>query len=106
MSVGFLVGFAGSVGPDGRAHVVWTIRDGERHVWARRFDPATGWPAEEPIDRVDQPVRSCPAFGGGQHGFLEPQIGVDPGGDAVAAWAETQCGDMTLWANQYLATAR
>lgn len=80
------------VGEDGSAIVVWAQQEtsGNIGIWASRLDPATGvWSQPELIEaRADAGAK--------------PHVAVDPEGNAVAAWLQTDSsGTVNVWANRF-----
>jgi len=47
------------------------------NIWANRFTPAAGWGVAEPIETDN----AGDAF--------EPQVALDPNGDAMAVWEQS-----------------
>jgi fibronectin type III domain protein len=79
----------------GNAVAVWFAYDsttGNPGVWSGRFTPADGWGTPE-------------AFDNGTSEAIEPNIAVDPAGNAVAVWAIFNPTGSTweVWANRYTA---
>jgi hypothetical protein len=77
------------VDPDGDALAVWSQLDrlGWK-VWANRFTPASGWGVAETVAAVDS-AESDPA----------PQVAVDPNGNALAVWSQSQGLRSNMWAS-------
>ena len=76
--------------PDGRAVAVWTQSDGNRdNIWANRFTPQMGWGSAELIETDDA-------------GDAEtPRVAVDPSGNAIAVWAQSDTSETSIWANRF-----
>ncbi len=79
----------------GKAMAVWQqlTTVGAYDIWARPFDPASGWGAATAIDNT-----------AGSAGA--PTIGVDAQGNAVAIWPQIAAplsGEINLYANRYVA---
>lgn len=61
----------------GAGFAVWTQFDGvSGSVWAARYQPSSGWGAQELLERIEEHADS-------------PQIAVDDQGNAVAIWPQT-----------------
>jgi hypothetical protein len=79
--------------PEGNAIAIWAQQEVDASasevVWARRFEPDTGWGVAESIEEMP--------------GGLVPgrtALGMDQNGNAIAVWAR---GPFLLWANRYTA---
>lgn len=76
----------------GNAVAVWQQPDlsplGYESIWASRFTPATGWGPAEILDIGDGVAES-------------PQVAVDPSGNAIAVWQQSDGTRTNLWANHY-----
>ncbi len=73
-----------AIDPSGNAIVVWIQRDrdpsqGYDSVWANRFVPGVGWEGAVLIEEIGWYAR-------------QPQIAVDPSGNAIAVWMHTEGG--------------
>ena len=78
--------------PDGQAIAVWRQWDGTRtNVWANHYVSGNGWGTAELIE-------SDNAGGAGP-----PEVAVDPTGNAVAVWEQSDGTRTNIWANQYVA---
>lgn len=68
-----------AMAPNGMAMVVWTqlTTSGAYDIWARPFDPASGWGT---VERIDE----------GQYHAVDPSVGIDDAGNAIVAWQQTQ----------------
>jgi ribosomal protein L28 len=76
--------------PNGNAVAVWTQSDGTRdNIWANRFTPTAGWGAAELVE----------ADNAGD--AWEPQVAVDPNGNAVAVWYQSDGTRFNVWANRF-----
>lgn len=81
----------------GKAMLLWyqyTAPGGNLDLWARPFDPATGWGLATVIDNIETGV-----------GLAE--VGVDAAGNAVAVWPQLTArfsGRIGVYANRYTAT--
>lgn len=77
----------------GRAVLMWRQLDGTADLWARPYDPATGWGAPVRVD--NQP---------GSVGQVE--VGMDAQGNAVAAWEQIGPGTrISLYGARFSAAA-
>ncbi|MEM9192265.1 MAG: hypothetical protein AAGF12_24035 [Myxococcota bacterium] len=75
---------------DGFGIAAWIELDGNgADVWARRFDPGSGWlPAESVEDRSDP--------------FDDPRVGIDPEGNGFVFWRDQNVfGGEELWVNRF-----
>jgi hypothetical protein len=64
-----------AVSSSGEVMAVWEQSDGEgASIWANRYVPTAGWATAEPIEA---------RYGASAH---DPQIAVDPAGNAIAVW--------------------
>jgi hypothetical protein len=91
-------GIAGSpqvaVDPNGNAVAIWHQSDDMRfNIWANRFTPTAGWGTAERIDTDD--VDSA----------FAPQVAVDPNGNALAVWRQSDGARDNIWANRFTPTA-
>ena len=76
--------------PNGNAVAVWAQSDGTRNnIWANRFTPTGGWGVAELLETDD--VGNA----------LEPQAALDPNGNAVAVWAQSDGTRVSIWANRF-----
>ena len=83
-----------AVDPNGNAIVVWSQPDGTRNnIWANRFTPSAGWGAAEQIETDN----AGDAFG--------PHVAVDPDGNAVAVWFQSDGTRNNIWANRFTPSA-
>jgi hypothetical protein len=83
-----------AVSADGTAIALWGQFDSTvTNVWANRYVPDNGWGTAELIETND----SAHA----QH----LQVAVDPNGNAVAVWKQSDGTRDNIWANQYVAGA-
>jgi len=81
-----------AVSPDGHAIAVWPQTDGTRaNLWANRYEPGSGWGTAELIESDDA------------GGVQWPRVAIDPNGDAVAVWHQSDGTRTNIWANQYVA---
>jgi hypothetical protein len=83
-----------AVSADGTAIALWGQFDSTvTNVWANRYVPDNGWGTAELIETNDS--------GHAQH----LQVAVDPNGNAVAVWKQSDGTRDNIWANQYVAGA-
>ena len=81
-----------SVNPSGTAFAIWTRSDGTRNsIWADRYVEGSGWEGPVLIETNDT----------GWNDALLPQIVVDRGGNATAAWQQFDGTKWNAWANRY-----
>ncbi len=75
---------------NGDVMAVWSQSDGIRyHVWANRYIVGTGWGTPELVETDN---------GGNAR---NPQVDVDPAGNATAAWEKYDGTRYNVWANRY-----
>ncbi len=91
-----LVGHAANpqiaVDGSGNAIVVWRQHDGTRdNIWSNRYVAGTGWGIAELIETVN--------LGNAEN----PQVAVDPNGNAVAVWWQDDGTRWNIWSNRYVA---
>lgn len=82
-----------SAGSDftGNVIVVWAESDGVRSdIWAARYVAGIGWGAPERIESSLADAR-------------QPQVAVDPAGNAVAVWAQADGGVYSVYGSRYVA---
>ena len=80
--------------PNGNAVAVWNQDDGTRtNIWANRFTPAAGWGVAERIETDDVGNASS------------AQVGVDPNGNALAVWQQSDGTHFDIWANRFTPAA-
>jgi hypothetical protein len=80
--------------PNGNAVAVWRQSDGTRNnIWANRFTPSAGWGAAELIETDDA------------GNAREPQVALDPNGNAVAVWRQSDGTHDNIWANRFTPSA-
>ena len=60
-------------------------------IWANRFTPAAGWGVAELIET-------------GAYTAAFPQVAVDPDGNAVAVWEQSDGIRSNIWANRFEST--
>ncbi len=82
-----------AVDPSGNAIAVWEQDNGiQENIWANRYDVKTGaWGTTKPVETD------------AGHAF-DPQIAVDPSGNAIAVWVQNDGTWDNIWANQFNAT--
>ncbi len=82
-----------TVNPGGNALAIWTLSDGARfNIWANRFTPTEGWGTAELIE-----------MGAGDAN--NPQVAVDPNGNGLAVWQQSDGQRTSIWANRFNATS-
>lgn len=81
-----------AVDPTGNAIAVWQQAGpgflDPRSIWASRYTPATGWSLAEVLDTEDGVANA-------------PHLAMDPSGNAIAVWHQTDGTRTNLWANHY-----
>lgn len=79
-----------AVAPNGDAVAVWVQFDGTNFdVWSNRYTFDVGWGTAEGIETDDRgPAES-------------PQVAVDPNGNAVAVWTQSDGVQFRVWSNRY-----
>jgi hypothetical protein len=79
--------------PGGNAVAVWSQRDGTRfNIWSSRYTPTGGWGIAERIE----------ADNAGS--AIDPQVAIDPSGNALAVWSQHDGTRFNIWANHYTLT--
>jgi hypothetical protein len=79
-----------AVDPSGNAIAVWQQQGGARDtIWANRFTPAAGWGAAGRIETDDE-----------ADAFLA-QVAVDPSGNAVVVWEQSDGTRYSIWAKRF-----
>ena len=80
-----------AIDPSGNAIAVWHQYDGTRNnIWANRFTPGTGWGTAQLIETDNS-------------GFaFNPQVAIDPSGNAIAVWYQSDGTRYNIWANRYI----
>ena len=77
--------------PSGNAIAVWSQFDGIRdNIWANRYVAVTGWAGPGLIETDNT----------GNAQF--PQIALDPSGNALAVWYQSDGTRYNIWANRYV----
>jgi hypothetical protein len=78
---------------DGSAIAVWQQGDGSRtNIWSNHYTPGVGWGTPALIETNND--------GDAQ----DPRMAVDPSGDALVVWRQTNAGGSTsIWSNYYKA---
>jgi len=77
--------------PAGNAVVVWSRSTSTRaNVWASSYSPTTGWLATPVLLENEN-----------TYDALEPQVGMDAQGNAIAVWLQTTASFTNLWQAQY-----
>ncbi|MFO8050666.1 MAG: hypothetical protein R6V01_03080, partial [Thermoplasmatota archaeon] len=76
--------------PSGNAIAVWHQSDGTRYnIWANRYEAGTGWGTAQLIETDN----SGDAY--------DPQVAIDPSGNAIAVWRQHDGTRYNIWANRY-----
>ncbi len=76
----------------GNAIAVWRQNDGTRnHTWANRYVAGAGWGTAELIETDNA------------GDVFIPQLAMDPSGNAIAVWSQSDGTRSHLWANRYVA---
>ena len=79
-----------AIDPSGNAMAVWEQYDGSRNnIWANRYVAGTGWGAAELIETD-----------AGNANY--PQVAIDPSGNAMAVWRQSDGTRLNILANRYL----
>jgi hypothetical protein len=82
-----------AIDPNGNALAVWHQFDGTRtNIWSNRYTPSGGWGTAQLIETDDSGDAS------------EPQVAIDPAGNAVAVWYQWgEWGDtrIYIWSNHF-----
>ena len=79
-----------AIDPDGSVVAVWHQSGGElENIWASRSTPGDGWGTAELIENNDD----------GHAG--DPRVAVDPEGNAIAVWHQSDGARANIWANRY-----
>jgi len=85
-----VAGPAIAVDADGNAVVVWDQTDGDRHdLWSNRYVPSDGWDAPQLIETDDA------------GDVFRPQVAMDPSGNAIAVWQQSDGTRYNIWANRH-----
>ena len=75
-----------AIDTSGNAIAVWQQHDGERYnIWASRYTTGTGWGTPEPIETDNSGSAS------------NPQIAIDPAGNAIAVWQQDNDTTNDIW---------
>lgn len=76
--------------PSGNVQVAWVQRENApTRVWANRYPVGVGWGVAGPIDAITT-SGSSPAH-----------LAVDPGGNVMAVWSQSDGMRTNIWANRY-----
>lgn len=79
-----------AVAADGSAVAVWAQSAGGRNdIWANRYVPGSGWGSAELIETDNAGTAS------------RPQVAIDPGGNVVAVWHQSDGTRDNIWANRH-----
>ncbi len=80
--------------PAGNAVAVWVQRDGTtQNLMAKRYEYAGGWQAAEAIDQGDGDAS-------------RPHVAMDPTGNAMAVWQQSDRFQSNIWSRHYDAGTR
>jgi hypothetical protein len=75
--------------PNGNAIAIWYQNDGTRNnIWANRYVKDTGWQTAKLIETNIGNASS-------------PQVAMDPDGNAIATWHQSDGTRNNIWANRY-----
>jgi hypothetical protein len=81
-----------AVDASGNAVAVWHQSDGTHsNIWANRYAAGSGWGTAQLIE-TDNAGNA-----------RDPQVAVDPTGNAVAVWRQSDGTRLNIWANRYIA---
>jgi hypothetical protein len=81
-----------AIDASGNALAIWQQHDGQRRqIWSNRYTTASGWGTA---------ARIVIGAAGGSSSF--PQIAIDPSGNALAVWHETDGMDAFVLASRYV----
>ncbi len=79
-----------AVDPPGSVTVVWQQADGTRTgIWSNRYTPSSGWGSARSIAN------------GSASEAANPQVAVDPAGNAVAVWEQSDGIKTSIWSNRH-----
>ena len=79
-----------AIDPSGKALAVWSQSDGTRtNIWANRYTPIVRWVTAELIETDDT------------GDALNPQVAIDPRGNALAVWSQSNGTRINIWSNRY-----
>ena len=74
----------------GDAVAVWYQSDGTRtNIWASRYTAGAGWATAVLLENDDA------------GGAVDPQVALDPGGNATVVWSQSDGTRPSIWANRY-----
>jgi hypothetical protein len=74
----------------GNAVVVWTQYDGRlSHIWANQYTSGRGWSWAQPIETETE------------YTAFDSRVAVDPAGNALALWVQSDGTHYRVWANRY-----
>lgn len=81
-----------AVSAEGSAVAVWSQWDGTRtNIWANRYTALSGWGVAQLLETENA------------GGAANPQVAVDPSGNAFAVWNQDNGANWNIWANRYAA---
>ena len=74
----------------GNAIAAWTQSDGtQTNIWSNRYVAGTGWGTPVLIESADAGNATL------------PRLAVDPSGDAIVVWPQSDGTRMSMWSNHY-----
>ncbi len=80
-----------AVDTTGNATAVWYQSDGTRNnIWSNRFTNGTGWGTARLIETVNSGTA------------INPQVTIDPSGNALAIWSQSGGTYDHIWSNRYV----
>jgi len=82
--------------PSGNAIAVWVqlnTESGRQDVWYREYIAGSGWGEAGPISEAEPAATLA----------LDPVVGMDDDGNAIAVWSRTTLGGEVIWSNRYTA---
>ena len=88
-------GPAVAAAPSGNAIAVWIQLDvisGDQAIWARMYTAGSGWGEAGPISEADADAVLA----------LNPSVGMDDDGNAIAVWARPTAAGEVIWSNRYI----
>jgi hypothetical protein len=84
-----------TVDPTGVAHALWWQSDGTlTNLWANLYTPGAGWGAPR---LIEMPIADPQDEGSA----IDPQVAVDPNGNAFAVWRQEDQARFNIWSNRY-----
>lgn len=80
-----------AINASGDAMAVWAQSDGVRYnLWTNRYTRGSGWGTAQLVENHDGPNEP-----------LDPQIGMDAGGNVIVVWSESDGTRTNIWANRH-----